>query len=104
MAAFFNKYDFWLTPTLGKPPVPLGTFTYEGDPFDLRRRLAEFVPFTWVSNLTGQPGMSVPLHWNGDGLPIGVHFTGKFGDESTMFRIASQLEVALPWANRIPII
>ena len=103
VAEFFNKYDFWLTPTLGKPPVPLGTFIYEGDPFDLRRRLAEFVPFTWISNLTGQPGMSVPLHWNGDGLPIGVHFTGKFGDEATMFRIASQLEVALPWANRIPI-
>ena len=46
--------------------------------------------------------MSVPLWWNDDGLPIGVHFLGRFGDEATLFRLAGQLEAARPWAQRTP--
>ena len=55
-----------------------------------------------VANLTGNPAMSVPLWWNDDGLPIGVHFLGRFGDEATLIRLASQLEAHQPWAARLP--
>lgn len=103
IAAFFRRYDVWMTPTLGEPPAPLGTFRYEGgDPFELRRRMARFSPFTYICNVTGQPAMSVPLHWNEAGLPIGVHFAGPFGGEALLFRLAAQLEEARPWAGRRP--
>jgi amidase len=103
IARFFINYDIWLTPTLGEPPVPLGTFRFSmEDPFALRRRMASFAPFTYISNVTGQPAMSVPLYWNGEGLPVGTHFVGRFGDEATLFRLAAQLEEAHPWAKRRP--
>jgi amidase len=55
-----------------------------------------------VANFTGNPAMSVPLYWNDEGLSIGVHFLGRFGDEATFLRLASQLEQARPWAGRLP--
>ena len=100
---FFADFDVWLTPTLSEPPVPLGSFeATEDDPLFGLRRSAAFVPFTPIANVTGQPAMSIPLHWNAAGLPIGVHFTGRFGEESTLFRLAAQLEAARPWAGRRP--
>jgi amidase len=103
VARFFQDYDIWLTPTLGEPPVPLGTFSFTGgDPFELRRRIATFSPFTYLANVTGQPAMSVPLFWNAEGLPVGTHFMGRFGAEATLFRLAAQLETARPWARRRP--
>lgn len=100
---FFTSHDVWLTPTLGEPPVPLGTFRYEGgDPFAVRRRMAAFTPFTYVANVTGQPAMSVPLGETAAGLPLGTHWVGRFGDEATLFRLAAQLEAARPWAARRP--
>jgi amidase len=103
IARFFLKYDVWLTPTLGEPPVPLGTFdSPPEDPLRGLVRAAQFVPFTPIGNATGQPAMSVPLFWNADGLPVGVHFIGRFGDEATLFRLAAQLESARPWAGRRP--
>ena len=105
IGTFFVDHDLWLTPTLGQPPVPLGTFAFsEGDPFELRRRMAAFSPYTYISNATGQPAMSVPLYWNDDGLPVGAHFAGRPGDEATLFRLAAQLEQARPWAARRPVV
>jgi amidase len=103
IAHWMQSYDIWLTPTLSEPPVPLGTF--EPTPDNPRAgfdRAADFVPFTPLQNATGQPAMSVPLYWNGDGLPVGVHFVGRFGDEATLFRLAAQLEEARPWAHKRP--
>jgi len=103
IAQFFRDYDVLLTPTLGEPPVPLGTFdSPPDDPLRGLMRAGQFVPFTPIYNVTGQPAMSVPLYWNSEGLPIGVHFIGRFGDEGTLFRLAAQLESARPWADRRP--
>ena len=96
-------YDVWLTPTLGEPPLPLGILVYSGgDPWELRRRQTAFSPFTYITNATGQPAMSVPLYQNGGGLPVGAHFAGRAGDEATLLRLAGQLEQARPWADRRP--
>ncbi len=103
LAGFFQTYDIVLTPTLGEPPVPLGTFVSPpDDPLHGYDRAAEFVPYTPVYNVGGQPAMSVPLYWNAQGLPIGAHFVARFGDEATLFRLAGQLEQARPWAQRRP--
>jgi amidase len=100
---FHDDYDLWLTPTVSSPPLPLGRF--DSVPENRLRgyeRDAEFCPFTPIQNCTGQPAMSVPLWWNDDGLPVGVHFAARFGDDATLFRLAGQLERARPWAKRRP--
>ncbi len=103
IARFFSDYDIWLTPTLGEPPLPLGSFDPTPEnPIQGYTRAAVFVPFTPISNVTGQPAVSVPLYWNADGLPVGAHFVARFGDEATLFRLAAQLEQARPWADRRP--
>ncbi len=103
VARFMADYDAWLTPTLSEPPVPLGTFDSPADnPFAGMARAGMFVPFTPMANITGQPAMSVPLYWNEEGLPVGAHFFGRFGDEATLFRLAAELEQARPWADRRP--
>lgn len=103
VARFMLDYDVWMTPTLGEPPLPLGSFdATSDDPMAGMRRAVQFVPFTPVCNMTGQPAMSVPLHWSDQGLPVGTHFVGRFGDEATLFRLAAQLEAARPWAARRP--
>jgi amidase len=61
----------------------------------------EASPFTMVANVTGQPSLSLPLHWTEDGLPMGMLFTARTGDEATLFRLATQLEQAMPWRDRI---
>ncbi len=103
MGRFLVDYDIWLTPTLAEPPVPLGTF--DSPPENLLKwldRAVEYMPFPPICNVTGQPAMSVPLYWNAEGLPVGTHFIGRFGDEATLFRLAAQMEEARPWANRRP--
>ncbi len=103
VARFMLDYDVWLTPTLGEPPLPLGSFDSPVEhPMAGMARAVQFVPFTPVCNMTGQPAMSVPLFWNEQGLPVGTHFVGRFGDEATLFRLAAQLEAARPWADRRP--
>jgi amidase len=103
VAGFFRQYDLLLTPTLAEPPVPLGTFdSPPEDPMAGMKRVARFMAFTQLCNVTGQPAMSVPLHWNADGLPVGVHFMARFGEESTLLRLAAQLEAERPWMVRRP--
>ena len=103
ISRFLVDYDLWLTPTLTEPPVALGIFESPPEkPMQGFDRAADFCPFTPVANFTGLPAMSVPLYWNSEGLPVGVHFMGRFGDEATLFRIAAQLEEARPWINRRP--
>jgi amidase len=100
-----NDYDLLLTPTLGSPPLKLGSFASTPEnPLAGMQVATEFVPFTPICNITGQPAMSVPLYWNTEGLPIGTHFIGRYGDEATLFRLASQLEQARPWAHRRPLV
>jgi len=103
MARFHQTYDVILGPTLGKPPVRLGVISLSRT--DAQGFLADSTAFNnwaWLFNVTGQPSMSVPLYWTPDGLPIGVMFSARFGDEATLFRLAAQLEKARPWANRRP--
>ena len=103
VARFMLDYDVWVTPTLGESPLPLGSFDSPPEfPMAGMARAVQFVPFTPVCNMTGQPAMSVPLYWNDQGLPVGTHFAGRFGDEATLFRLAAQLEEARPWADRRP--
>ena len=103
VGAFHQDIDVWLTPTLSSPPVALGWIDMPPeDPLRGYRRDAEFCSFTPLANVTGQPAMSLPLVWNEDGLPIGVHFTARTGDEATLFRLAAQLEEARPWKEHRP--
>jgi amidase len=105
IARFQEDYDVILTPTLGEPPLPLGSFDGPPDePLFGLFRAAAFVPFTPVFNVTGQPAISLPLHVSADGLPVGVQFAARFGDEETLLSLAGQLEQAAPWADRIPLI
>jgi amidase len=106
-AGFFSTHDAWLTPTLVKPPVPLGYFDYTHDTRkQYLEHLGHFTSFTLIANATGQPAISLPLHWArneaGGSLPIGVQLTGRYGDEATLIRLAAQLEQALPWSHHRP--
>jgi amidase len=124
VSRFTDAFDAWLTPTLAMPPVRIGELASKGLLAQAERvvgrlqlgrlvkasgvidqvaeRLLAFVPYTPIANATGQPSMSVPLYWSADGLPIGVMFTARYGDEATLLRLAGQLEKARPWKDRAP--
>lgn len=122
IAAATARYDVLLTSTLAHPPAKVGELTtkaWERAGLALMRAIPargllekaletmsqtalEKTPNTMLFNMTGQPAMSVPLAWNGAGLPIGVQFVGRLGDEATLFRLAGQLESAQPWFDRVP--
>ena len=105
VGAFFERYDALVTPTIARLPAPLGELDQDREglsAMEWTRQVFDYVPFTPLFNTTGQPAISLPLHWSPDGVPVGVQIAGRFGDESTLFRLASQLEEARPWANRRP--
>lgn len=124
MGVFFKNYDVLLTPTLAMPPLIMGALQPKGmqavamkllgrlnaggiiNKYSGKDALAEqffsFMTYTPLFNATGQPAMSVPLYWNDAGLPIGMQFIGRYGDEATLFRLAGQLEKARPWFDRFP--
>lgn len=121
---FFENFDVLVTPTMAVPPYPTGELQPKphervmlkllgkmragnvlkmlGALEQTADKIFDAIPYTPLFNVTGQPAMSVPLHWNGGGLPIGVHFVGRYGDEATLFRLAGQLEQAQPWSHRRP--
>ena len=100
---FQSGFDLLLTPTLGEPPPPLGSFDDSGeDPIAALMRGVQTAAFTALFNVTGQPAISLPLHWTEDGLPIGVQLVAPFGAEDALLRVGAQLEEARPWAPRIP--
>lgn len=96
-------FDLLLTPTMAEPPVPLGTHDDSGDdPLDAYRRAVPEGAFTAIFNATGAPAISLPLHANDDGLPIGIQLVAPYGREDLLIGIAAQLEQARPWADRRP--
>jgi len=98
-----DGWDLLITPTVAEPPPLLSEFEpVEGDPSAPMRRAGRFCPFTPPFNMSGQPAISLPLHWNADGLPIGVQVVAAYGREDILIRVASQLESAHPWADRHP--
>ncbi len=122
--AWSAGFDVLLTPTVGVPPMPIGAYRLSA----LQRHALKWLtalpgaallsqrakiveafaqvfaaaPYTMIANVTGQPSLSLPLHWTADGLPMGMLFTARTGDEATLFRLAGQLEQALPWKDRRP--
>ena len=95
--------DLLLTPSMGEPPPPLGAFDDSGpDPLAAIRRAYLTAAFTGLYNATGHPAISLPLHWDGAGLPIGVQLVAPHGREDLLIRVAAQLERARPWADRTP--
>jgi amidase len=100
VARFWKDHDLLLTPTLAEPPPPLGTFDAPpGDPMAPILRAAAFAPFTPPFNVTGQPGISLPLHRSGQGLPIGVQLVGAYAREDLLLRLAAQVERAAPFVH-----
>jgi Asp-tRNA(Asn)/Glu-tRNA(Gln) amidotransferase A subunit family amidase len=103
VARFFIGHDILLTPTMCSPPTQLGVQSLSNpDPDAFLIATKRSVAFTWLFNATGNPAMSVPLHWTASGLPAGVQFVAPFGGEATLFRLAAQLEIARPWKDRRP--
>lgn len=121
---YFRRYDLYLTPTMAMPPARIGEqdtpawqqaalrpllslglgklLLMSGQVEKMAVEILSRVPFTQLSNLTGTPSMSVPLHWTPEGLPVGVQFMAPVGDEATLFRLAGQLEKVRPWFARVP--
>jgi amidase len=96
-----SGFDLLLTPTLGEPPPPLGTFDDSGpEPMAAFERAFLDGCFTAAFNATGQPAISLPLHWSEDGLPVGIQLVAPLGREDLLLRVAAQLEQAVPWADR----
>jgi amidase len=124
VGAFFTDFDILLTPTLAGPPVLVGAMKpspgqaallevvgrlnagwfvkLTGLAQLLSQKSLSFIPYTPLFNVTGQPAASLPLHWNRAGMPIGMQFVSRWGDEATLFRLAAQLETAKPWFKRRP--
>ena len=102
---FFENYELLLSPTTARPPLLLGELNANAPGVDAEKwteQIFTYAPFTNLFNTTGQPAMSVPLAWSRDGLPIGMHFAGRFADEATLIRLAGQLEEARPWKDKRP--
>ncbi len=99
MHAWWDDFDVLVSPVIAVPPPPIGWLS---DPDLGTERLTSILQFTAQFNVSGQPAMSLPLHWSHDGLPVGVQFVGPIDDEALLIRLAAQIESAAPWADRLP--
>jgi amidase len=98
-----DGWDLLLSPTLSEPPVRIGEHAPRpDDPMAGMKRAAEWVSFTPPFNVSGQPAINVPLHWNEAGLPVGVQLVAAYGREDVLIQVATQLETAQPWAHLTP--
>jgi amidase len=101
--AALEPYDIVLTPALARRPLLIGEVHGRGpDPWDHYQRSGAFTPYTAIVNVTGQPAISLPLYHGDDGLPTGVQLIGRPAREDMLLAVASQIEEALPWADRRP--
>jgi amidase len=99
-----DGWDILLTPTASRVPLPIGSFDNDPrDPMKPMKVAADFVPFTPAFNTSGQPAISLPLHWTAAGVPVGMQLVAAYGREDLLIRLASQLEVAMPWSHRRPV-
>ncbi len=103
LATFFKACDVFLCPTLCSPPLRIGELnTMAEDLSHIPPILRRYMPATSMFNMSGQPAMSMPLAWNSAGLPLGMMFSARSGDEATLFRLAAQLEQVRPWKHKLP--
>jgi amidase len=104
LIAMWDGIDVLLTPTLAKPPIEIGALEpKEGEqPLQMLMNSAEWVPFTPVWNVTGQPAISLPLHETDGGLPVGIQLVGPPAGEELLLSLSAQIEAAAPWADRRP--
>ncbi len=102
VSAWWTDHDVLVVPTSPEPPVPLGTIAPTNEDPEVGLRMGRLVTFTAPFDVTGQPAMSLPLHWNEDGLPIGVQLVAAYGREDVLLRLGAQLEAAQPWSARRP--
>lgn len=105
VGAFFEKVDAFVTPTIARLAAPLGELNQNRKgmtAMEWTHQVFSYCPFTPLFNSTGQPAISLPLHWSAAGVPVGVQIAGRFADEATLFRLAAQLEQARPWAAKKP--
>jgi amidase len=99
---FMDRYDVFLSPVLGAPPIPLDAIDQTAPWHELLDLLFRYVAFTPRANVSGLPAMSVPLHRTPEGLPVGAHFLGRAAAEHTLLQLAGQLERAAPWTDHHP--
>ena len=106
MARFWSEgFDLLVTPTMPLPPPRLGEQVPDPSaPLSAWARAGMLCTFTIPFNVTGQPAMSLPLHWSADGLPIGVQLVAAFGREDVLVRVGSQLEKEVRWGERRPVV
>ena len=102
MAHVFDDCDVLITPTLATPPAPVGRYKPDNEDFVAYRTgkdgVFDYSPFTAIFNASGQPAVSLPLHWTEDDLPVGVHLAMGFGDDERLMSLSAQIEAAAPWA------
>lgn len=124
LSAFHERFDYLMTPTTARPPLPVGATTTTKTVQTAARLLHRlrggklmqrvgildslisesigWAPYTLLANMTGRPALTVPLHWTASGLPLGVQLVGRLGADGDLLRIAAQLERAQPWIQRFP--
>jgi amidase/6-aminohexanoate-cyclic-dimer hydrolase len=107
MAAFFADWDILLTATLAEPPAEIGRFAHSGKGYEDYRlgpgMVFDYSPFCAAFNASGQPAVSLPLHWTADGLPLGVHLAAGFGADEDLIALSAEVERAAPWGTRRPV-